>query len=226
MDSTGRSGDRQHSSKGVGVSSGRGSWIREYADRLVASDPGLGRFRMAFSGAVSLASAIGVEYLFARFTGANAQSTLIGMLLGAVVAMMGSMALSGSGVWIKVRTAVFFPVAIGAGLAMGSLVAGNTTVMLCGFVAVMFLAVFIRQFGLPFFFYGFMGWMGYFFASFLHAKLSMLPSLLLVVALATVWILLLSTTVLRTSTTRTLRRTLNAFAARARAVTKTCAELD
>ncbi|MFJ8097837.1 hypothetical protein [Streptomyces griseofuscus] len=64
------------------------------------------------------------------------------------------MALSGTGVWTKVRTAVFFPPAIGIGMLAGVAVAGRTDLMLCGFVAVMFVAVFVRRFGMAFFFYG------------------------------------------------------------------------
>jgi uncharacterized membrane protein YccC len=173
-----------------------------------------------------MASALAVEFGFATLTHAGAQGTLIAMLLGAVVAMMGSMALgSASSVWIKVRTAVFFPVALGVGMVGGVAVGGRTDLMLGVFVAVMFAAVFVRRFGMPFFFYGFMGWMGYFFASFLHATTPMLPALLLDVTVATGWVLLLSCTVLRTNSARTLRGTIRAFGARARAVTRACADL-
>jgi uncharacterized membrane protein YccC len=180
---------------------------------------------MALSASAGMASALAVEFGFATLTHAGSTGTLIAMLLGAVVAMMGSMALTGTGAWRKARTAVFFPVALGLGMVAGVAVAGRTDLMLGIFVVVMFVAVFVRRFGLPFFFYGFMCWMGYFFASFLHATLSMLPTLLADVTLASAWVLLLSITVLRTNPARTLRRTVRAFAARARAVTRACADL-
>lgn len=200
-------------------------WVRETTDRIVASDPGLNRLRMGLSGAVAMASALAVEYGFATLMGASSQATVISMLLGTIVAMMGSMALNGSQAWPKVRTAVFFPVAIGVGLLAGTETAGNTDLMLGVFVLVMFLAVFVRRFGMAFFFYGFMGWLGYFFASFLHAELSMFPSLIAAVAVGTAWVLLLSLTVLRTNPYRTLRRTRRAFSARSRAVLRACAVL-
>src|SRR5207244_394798 len=134
-------------------------------------------------------------FLLAEALGRSSQDRLVSMLLGAVVAMMGSMALSGTGTWSKVRTGVFFPVALGSGLLLGVLVAGRTDLMLAVFIAVMFVAVFIRRFGMPFFFYGFMAWMGYFFASFLHASLSSVPTLLLAVVVATAWVIVLSLTV-------------------------------
>ncbi|MEU6175740.1 carboxypeptidase regulatory-like domain-containing protein [Streptantibioticus parmotrematis] len=200
-------------------------WIREALDRVIGSDPGLNRLRMAVSAAVAMASTLGIEYLFARATHAGPQGTVVAMLLGTVMAMMGSMALSGTGVLDKVRTAAFFPVAIGAGMLCGVAVAGRTDLMLSVFVVVMFVAVYVRRFGAAFFFYGFMIWMGYFFAAFLGATLSALPSLLYAVLVATAWVLLLSVTVLRVNSRRTLRRTQLAFGARARSVARACAAL-
>ncbi len=207
------------------MTEGSRSWWRAAGDRVAASDPGLNRLRMALAAAVAMSSTLGLEYGYARATHAGAQGTLVAMLLGTVMAMMGSMALAGSEVLPKVRTAVFFPVAIGAGMVIGALVAGRPDLMLCAFVAVMFVAVYVRRFGLAFFFYGFMFWMGYFFAAFLGATLSAVPGLLAAVGVATAWVLLLSVTVLRTNPRRTLRRVRRAFGVRARAVARACAEL-
>lgn len=192
-----------------------------------ASDPGLSRLRMAASAAVAMATALGVELGFTKLIHANSESTVIAMLLGALVAMLGSMALtaSGGGVRTKVLTAVFFPFAIGTGMLIGVAVGGHTDLMLGVFVIVMFVAVFVRRFGPAFFFYGFMLWLGYFFASFLGAKLAMMPFLIAAVALGSAWVLALSLTVLRVNPTRTLQRTVNAFDARARGVMRACAEL-
>ncbi len=199
-------------------------WLGSTTDRMLASDPGLGRFRMAATAVVSMGTALAVEYAFAVAMHAPPQGRLVAMLLGAVVAMMGSQALSGTGGWSKVRTAVWFPVAIGAGLLAGTAVGRNTDLMLAIFVLVMFLAVFVGRFGLPFFFYGFMGWMGYFFASFLQTSMTALPSLMIAVLIGTAWVLLLSITVLRTNPRRVLRATWRAYLARGRAVARACAE--
>lgn len=194
-------------------------------DRVVGSDPGLNRLRAALACAVAMSSTLGVELLFCTLTGAGAQGTVVAMLLGAVVAMMGSMALSGPARWRKVRTAGAFPVAIGLGMVAGVSVDGHTDLMLGTFVLVMFAAVFVRRFGLDFFFYGFMTWMGYFFAAFLDASMEMVPPMLAAVSVATGWLLLLSLTVLRTNVRRTLRRTTHAFGARARAVAAAAEDL-
>jgi uncharacterized membrane protein YccC len=207
------------------VQDGFRGWLGSTSDRLLASDPGHGRFRMAASAVLAMGTALAVEYGVATATGAPAAARLIAMLLGAVVAMMGSMALTASGVWPKVRTAVFFPVAIGIGLVAGTAVGRHTDLMLAVFVLVMFLAVFVRRFGLPFFFYGFMAWMGYFFASFLQTTLAALPSLMVAVVVATGWLLLLSVTVLHTNPRQVLRSTWRAYLARGRSVARACAEL-
>ncbi|MBP0457342.1 FUSC family protein [Streptomyces montanisoli] len=146
-------------------------------------------------------------------------------MLGTIVAMMGSMALGGIPATTKVWTAAGFPFALGTGLVLGILVSGSTTLMLSAFVVVMFAAVYIRRFGPAFFFYGFMVWMGYFFAAFLHPTLAQLPGQLAAVAVSAAWVLLLSLTVLRTNTRRTLRRIRQAFDARSRAVARAAADL-
>jgi len=202
-----------------------GSRLRVLRDRLAASDPGLGRLRMALSAVVAMGTALGIEALVARLLGADPPSALVSMLLGAVVAMMGANALVGPEVWGKVKNAVFFPVAVGLGMVTGVAAAGSETWRVLGFVGVGFVAVFVRRFGLPWFFYGFMGWMGYFFASFLHATPAMVPGLLVAVVVATVWVLLLSVTVFRTNPRSTMHSTLRAFFARARAVARACADL-
>jgi uncharacterized membrane protein YccC len=181
---------------------------------------------MAASAAGAMATALGVEFGFATVLRADAKSSLIAMLLGALVAMLGAMALiSAGGAWAKVRTAAFFPIAIGLGMMLGVGVGGHTDLMLGIFVVVMFASVFVRRFGIAFFFYGFMGWLGYFFASFLNATLALMPFLIAAVALGSAWVLLLSLTILRANPARTLRRTVNAFDARARGLLRDCAEL-
>ncbi|WP_438388642.1 FUSC family protein [Actinopolyspora saharensis] len=198
---------------------------RQAWDRIVASDPGLNRLRLALSGVLAVGTTLLVEYGLGLLLGAGPRGSLVVMLLGAVVGMMGAMALTGSQVWPKIRTAVFFPVAIGVGMVPSMLTSGHHALRLTLFVAMMFAAVFVRRFGMAFFFYGFMAWMGYFFTTFLGATPDQLPTLLLSIAVATVTLLVLSTTVLRVHVGRTLRRTLSAFRSRGRAVAATGADI-
>ena len=199
--------------------------LRELWDRVVGSDPGLVRARLAVSAAVSMAAALAVGHVYATAVHDTGKGVLVAMMLGGVASMLGAISLTGTAVWPKLRVGAFFPVAFGAGMLPGALVAGRTDLMLCVFVAVMFAAVWMRRFGPAFFNYGFMVWMGYFFAAFLGADLGTLPALIADVAVGSAVTLLLSVTVLRTHPGRTLRRVQRAFDARARAVARACADL-
>jgi uncharacterized membrane protein YccC len=179
---------------------------------------------MAGSGVLAMATTLAVEFAVARASGTGTQMRLIAMLLGAIVAMTGSMALNYGSVRDKVKTAALFPVAIGSGLTLGTAVGGNRDLMLAVFVVVMFVAVFIRRFGPAYFTYGFMIWIGYFFASFLGAKFATLGSLIIDVLIASGWVLLLSVTVLADRADRTLRHTLAAFGARGCSLALTAAK--
>ncbi|WP_345655885.1 FUSC family protein, partial [Streptomyces tremellae] len=194
-------------------------------DTILSSDPGLSRLHQAVSAAVAMTGAMLLEYGFGTALGEDAQGVLVTIMLGTVTAMMGSMALGSIPAKTQVWTAAGFPFALGTGLVLGILAGGSTALMLTVFVAVMFAAVYIRRFGPAFFFYGFMVWMGYFFAAFLHPTLDQLPLQLAAVAVSTAWVLLLSLTALRTITRRTLRRVRGAFDARARAVARAAADL-
>lgn len=205
--------------------SGVSGWFTEMWDRLIASDPGLTRLQMAISGAVGVASVMFVEFGFALLTRAGQMGMIISIMLGAVVTMMGMMALNGPRIWPKIRTAAFFPVAVGIGLLCGVIVSGNTDLMLVVFVAIMFAAVVVRQYGIPFFFYGFMGWMGFFFATFTHATLDMIPKFLAAILVASVWVVLLSSTLMRTNPQKNLHRTLIAIDSCARTMIRDCANL-
>lgn len=205
--------------------SGVRAWLSHSWDAVVGSDPGLARLRTALFAALAMSGALAIEFLVCRLTHAGQLATVVAMLLGAMVAMMGSNALSGGGARANARTAAFFPVAIGLGIGLGIAVGTHADVMLVVFVAVMFVAVYVRRFGMSFFFYGFMLWMGYFFASFLHATASMLPHLMVAIVLGTVWVLLLSVTVTRTNPRRHVERARASFDARARRLARASAYL-
>jgi uncharacterized membrane protein YccC len=192
---------------------------------VAASDPGLGRLRTGLSAAVCVGTALPVQLVVGRVLGFTGQGAMATAMFGAVVAMLGSNALTGWDRWVKVRTAAFFPVAVGLGLLVATLTEAQRALQVLGFALVLFLSVWVRRFGPQFFFYGFMGWMGFFFATFLHATWSLVPSLLIAAAVSTGWVLLLSTTVFSTSPRRTLHATNAAFFARGRTVARACAEL-
>ena len=196
----------------------RVAW-RDAADLLISFDPGLVRLRTAGAAAVAMATTLGVEWLLAHVTGADAKQQMVAMLLGSIVALLGGMGLANTPTRREqLVAAACLPTAIGLGMALGAAVSGHHDVLLAGFVAVMFVAVLVRRFGPLFFYYGFLAWMGYFFASFLGAGFADLPRLVVATTVASIWVLLLVLTVLRRRPDRTVARALAAFHARARAV--------
>lgn len=200
-------------------------WLQELRDRVAASDPGLGRLRTGLSAAVCVGTALPVQQGVAHLLGTPAKAAFSATLFGAVVAMLGSNALSGWDRRVKARTALFFPVAVGLGLVLSVLTDTQRLLQVGGFATVLFLAVWVRRFGPQYFFYGFMAWMGFFFATFLHATWSLVPELLVAAVVSTGWVLLLSTTVFGTNPRSSLHATNAAFFARVRASARACAEL-
>ncbi|WP_022882859.1 FUSC family protein [Gryllotalpicola ginsengisoli] len=191
----------------------------------MASDPGLNRLKSGLAAAGNVAATMGVEYAVATLIGAGSQGTVVFLLLGSVVAMMGTNALVDHRVAENARTAAWFPVAVGVGLTAGTMLSPYHLIALAGFVVVMFLAVWVRRFGLPYFFYGFLLWMGYFFADFLGVTAAALPGMLLAVVVATAVVLLLCCTVFRPHPRRTLARVFRSMQARTRALARALAEL-
>lgn len=202
-------------------------WFQTVWDRFVASDPGRVRLRMAISGVVSMLSTIGIELLVARLLGLSGKKAVVFPMLGGFTAMLGTMAMFGMArdVVARLRTVAVFPVAFGIGITLGVIFREPRALTLAVFVVVTFVAVWVRRFGSSFFIYGYMGWMGYLFASLLHASFAHMPVMLLALAIAAAWLGLLSITILRVNPTGVLVNSLRAFYARARALTGVCAEL-
>lgn len=192
-------------------------------DALVASDPGLNRLRTGLAGATCVTAAMCAEFLLGNVLGVGPQNLIVFMLLGSVIAMLGSNALARPDIRGSVRAAALFPVAFGLGLFAGILVGSNILVEQVAFVGVMFAAVYIRRFGLDFFFYGFLIWISYFFSLFLRPSLGQIPMMLLAVVTATAVVLLLCTTVFRPHPRRTLLRIFRSMNARRRAILRACA---
>lgn len=198
---------------------------RDGAEWLAASDPGLNRLRQAGRAVLAMGSTLAVEWVLAGWVGAGSRGALIAMLLGAVVAMLGSMGLSAGPTSQRAATAAILPISMGVGVAAGIAVAGHTDLLLGVFVVVQFVAVYIRRFGHRFFFAGFLVWIGYFFGSFLSAPFSEMPRIMLYVVVAAAWVLLLSLTVLKENPTRTLRHMVQAFTTRAESVADSAARV-
>ena len=213
------------SSRGGGVGQSVRRWVLEGRDRFSASDPGLGRLRGAIAITVSVGSTLVVQQLVARVAGISGVAAFSMTLFGAVVAMLGSNALSGMLRREMVPAAAGFPVAVAIGLVLAVLTDANRGLQVVAFALVLFAAVWVRRFGGPWFFYGFMTWMGFFFATFLKATWGIVPELLLASVVSTVWVCLLCSTVLYTNTRRVLHSTVASFFSRGRWVARASADL-
>ena len=199
--------------------------VLELRDRLAASDPGYGRRRAAVAVVVGVGTTIVVQQGAARLVGASGQTAFAMTLFGAVVAMLGSNALSGMLRREKPVAAAGFPVAVGLGLVIAVLTDTHRILQVAAFAVVLFAAVYVRRFGGVWFFYGFMAWMGFFFATFLRAGWSIVPELAFAALVSSAWICLLGTTVLSTTPHRILHSTVGAFFSRGRSVAREAADL-
>lgn len=201
------------------------SWLRRVHDQVLASDPGRTRLRMGASGAVCVGAALAVEYGLAKVLGVPGRGAILFMMLGGMIGMMGSNALGHHNWRTSLKAAALFPVALGIGLVVGILAGRSRPLMFAVFVLVMFVAVYIRRFGLNYFFYGFMIWMGYFYAALLHATFAVLPGMMLAIVVATIVVVLLCTTVFRPHLRRTLIHIFHSMDAAARGLGRRCAAL-
>jgi hypothetical protein len=191
---------------------------------LAAADPGGNRFLSATGAVAATGTALGAEVVYGHLLGLDARHRIVVVMLGAVVAMVGSTAMAGSRLE-KLKLAALFPVAAGIGIVSGVAVSPHQDLMLVGFVIVMFVAVIVRRFGLAFFSYGMLLWVGYFLAAFVKAQTSQLPQLLGAAVVASAVLLLLFVTVLAIDPANSLDRMLRAYGARARASLRAAALL-
>jgi hypothetical protein len=208
-----------------GVREGVRRWALEVRDRISASDPGLGRLRGAVAVTVSVGSALVVQRGVAQVVGITGVAASSMALFGAIVAMLGSNALSGMLRREMAGAAAGFPVAVAIGLVLAVLTDVHRGLQVGAFAVVLFAAVWVRRFGGAWFFYGFMTWMGFFFATFLRATWAIVPELLLAAVVSSAWVCLLASTLLYTNPRRVLHSTVTSFFSRGRSVARGAADL-
>ncbi len=194
-------------------------------DRLSASDPAFGRLRGGLAVSLGVGTSLVVQQLVAHLLGITGRDAFSMTLFGAVVAMLGSNALSSMARREMVPAAAGFPVAVATGLLLAVLSDQQRLLQVPAFALVLFAAVWVRRFGGAWFSYGFMTWMGFFFATFLQASWDVVPELLLAAVVSSVWVCLLSATLLHTNPRTVLRSTIASFYSRGRSVAREAADL-
>ncbi len=188
--------------------------LRDSRDRLVASDPGLGRLRQGLKAVLAVGTTVLVESVYARVLGLP---PTLAVLIGAIVAMLASTLVSEPSRTQTAKTMAGVPVAASVGATLGVVTSARHVLGLVTFVVVSFVAVWVRRFGPRWFTYGFLAWQGFFIALFLHPPLAALPFLIGAIVVASAWVGLLLLTVLRGNPRVRLRRTVEALRARSRA---------
>ncbi len=183
-------------------------------DWLVASDPGSLRLRMAATTVATVVLALVVLAGLATLTG---QPITIA-LLGVVIAMISSVAVTDQELRQRVLTTVLLPLPAVAAVALGALLAPQLFAGDAVFVVIMMVAVYVRRFGPRGTALGMVAFISYFFALFLHATLTQLPALAVAVIIGVACSLLMRNVVVRDRPERELARLLRAFRARLGAV--------
>ena len=205
--------DRLHAVVDVGINR-VSQEIRDARDRFIASDPGWARLRQGVRAALAVGTTLLVEWGLARLLG---RPVVLGLLLGAVVAMLMSTGIRDGRRSAIARTALGAPFVAAGGASLGVMTADHRLLGLSCFVLVSFVAVWVRRFGPRWFTLGFLFWQGFFFALFLHPPVSELPFLLLAIAASGGWVAILLLTVLFEDPQAKLVRIVTALRARARA---------
>ncbi|MCE3550522.1 FUSC family protein [Pseudonocardia sp. RS11V-5] len=200
----------------------RGGRRADRWDRLAASDPGLNRLTSAARAAFGVGAALGIEYLVASALGIPA---MVPMMIGAVLTMMASFGVADPTRGGRAVTLLCLPLFLFAGMGVALAVDHWRVLSLVVFVLVMFAAVAVRRFGPRWFNGGMVAFMGYFFALFLMLKPQQLPVIVLAVAVATAWSLLLSLVVWPVRNGVVLARMVRGFDGRVRGVADAAAAL-
>lgn len=198
---------------------------RDARDRLVASDPGLGRLRHGLRAVVAVGTTVVLQSIVATAAGIGGQALRLHVMIGAVVALNLATTLREPRRRVVLGTAAWSGVGAAIGAAAAVLAAPWRPVVFVVFVAVTFATVWMRRFGPRWFTAGFVMWQAHFFGLFLHPPIGALPGMIAASFLSTAWVAVLLTTVLAADPEATLRRTVTALRAQARATISACLDV-
>jgi hypothetical protein len=227
--------------------SGPGRIRSQWTDLLVSSDPGLNRLRAAAQGVLTIAVALGVEWVFVHLTGAlqigsgatasvataskvaaaNHDLLAIAMLLGAIVGLIACMGVQDSTPKGQVITFLLLPVPIISALALGIAIGGHRVAALVVIALVLALGTYLRRFGPRGFLAGQLLFIGYFLGFSLHSAVSIgdLGWLAAEVGVGLGVVTAVRFTLFYPHQDRALERTRRSFDARARHVTSFALEV-
>jgi uncharacterized membrane protein YccC len=166
----------------------------QWVDRLLGSDPGLNRFRIAVQGVLTIGLILEAELIFVRLThalqaplpstglvvaqspavaGANHEFLVVAELLGAIIGMISSFSVMDSTAKEQLVSMALFPASILPGLAVGIVIGPHRTFALILLPLVIAFGTYLRRFGPRGFSAGALLFVGYFLGFFLHAAVPM-----------------------------------------------------
>jgi uncharacterized membrane protein YgaE (UPF0421/DUF939 family) len=140
-----------------------GAWARDAVDRLVGSDPGLNRLRLALQSVLGVGVGLGLTYLFVRLTGAlqlpagsasasaraatDRANLLLLMLMAAMVAWQATLVVQERTLKSQVLLSLLLPLPMTAALVLGLVVGSREVLSLVFLVAALAASVYVRHFG-------------------------------------------------------------------------------
>ncbi len=180
-------------------------------DRFVAADPGLTRLLTAIRVTLSVALAVAVIALLAT----TLRIPLSVAILAAIVAMQTALSINDGAAR---TTTLLVPLPATLGVVLGAVTSGHALLADICFLAVMFTAVAIRQYGQRWTALGTIATLTYFIALFLGATPDQLPVLIATIAIAVAVTFVVRFVLLREVPEWTARRMVDAFRAQLRLV--------
>ncbi|WP_329259620.1 FUSC family protein [Actinoallomurus sp. NBC_01490] len=199
-----------------------GQRARTTIDRMVAADPGLSRWHLAWRATLAVACVAFAEHWVGPAAGLPA---LVAMLLGGMIAMNGSFLLAGRTRLDALLTAAGMPFVAFAGVVVAVAVDGHLLASRLGFVVLTVVAVYVRRFGIRGMNYGLLGWFAYMFGTFSRVRPDqLLPLCLVFLSAVAILVILMAGLAYQRPQTR-LGAALRAFDLRVAAVARACADL-
>ncbi|WP_116375064.1 FUSC family protein [Mycobacterium sp. MFM001] len=187
---------------------------------MIGSDPGGLRLRTATRTTAALACALGILFLLTKATGQPVTVALLGVL----ITMVAARSVNEPDPRQQKLTMALLPLPAALAISAGTLLAPHKLVSDVVFVAVVFVAVYIRRFGPRGRALGMVMFMAYFFTLFLRATTAELPWLFGAVLVGTLCSFVFATYVLPDKPERVLSASLRSLRARMAIVVDTTAE--
>lgn len=187
---------------------------------MIGSDPGLLRLRMASRTTFALACALAVLFVLTRAMGQPVTVALLGVL----ITMVSARSVNEPDPRQQQITMALLPIPATLAITAGTLLAPHRLAKDIVFIAVVFVAVYIRRFGARGRALGMVAFMAYFFTLFLRAQAAELPWLIGAVLVGTACSFVVTSYVLPDRPERVLRATMRSLRARMAIVIDTTAE--